>query len=147
MIIRPVVTYGSDTWMMKTTLEEKLKIFERKILRSIYGPVQDRNNERRVRTNQEIEALIKEENIVRFIKSQRLGWYGHVNRMEDNKNVKAIMKWNLIDRRSRGRPKTRWKDDVEADLFAMKITNWRTRIDDKLAWKKIVEQAETHPGM
>jgi hypothetical protein len=71
-IIRPVVTYGSETWMMNITHEEKLKIFERKILRSIYGPVQDTNNEWRVRTNQEIEALIKEENIVRFIKSQRL---------------------------------------------------------------------------
>ena len=139
LIIRPVVTYGSEIWMMNITHEEKLKIFERKALRSIYGPVQDSNNEWRVRTNQEIEALIKEENIVRFIKSQRLAWYGHVNRMEDNKNVKAIMKWNPFDRRSRGRPKTRWKDDVEADLRAMKITNWKTSIEDKLAWKKIVE--------
>jgi hypothetical protein len=60
--------------------------------------------------------------------------------MEDNKNVKVITKWNPIDRRSRGRPKTRWKGDVEADLRAMKITNWRTRIEDKLAWKKIVAQ-------
>jgi hypothetical protein len=67
--------------------------------------------------------------------------------MEDNKNVKAIMKWSPIDRRSRGRPKTRWKDDVEADLRAMKITNWKTRIEDKLAWKKIVELAKTHPGL
>jgi hypothetical protein len=67
--------------------------------------------------------------------------------MEDNKNVKAIMKWNPTDRRSRGRLKTRWKDDVEADLRAMKITNWRTKIEDKLAWKKIVEQAKTHPGL
>jgi hypothetical protein len=50
--------------------------------------------------------------------------------MEDNKNVKAIMKWNLFDRRSRGRPKSRWKDYVEADLRALKITNWRTRIED-----------------
>jgi hypothetical protein len=49
------------------------------------------------------------------------------------------MKWNPIDRRSRGRPKNRWKDDVEADLRAMKITNWRTRIEDKLPWKKFVE--------
>jgi hypothetical protein len=56
------------------------------------------------------------------------------------------MKWNSIDRRSSGRPETRWKDDVEADLRAMKITNWRTRIEDKLAWKNIVEQAKTHPG-
>jgi hypothetical protein len=53
------------------------------------------------------------------------------------------MKWNPIDRRSRGRPKTRWKDDVEADLRAMKITNWEKSIDVKLAWKKIFEQAKT----
>jgi hypothetical protein len=46
--------------MMNITHEEKLKIFERKILRSIYGPLQDSKNECRVRTNQEIEALIKE---------------------------------------------------------------------------------------
>jgi hypothetical protein len=45
----------------------------------------------------------------------------------DNKSVKAIIKWNPIDRRSRGRPKTRWKDDVEADLRAMKITNWKLK--------------------
>jgi hypothetical protein len=116
-------------------------------LRSIHGPVQDSNNEWRVRTNQEIEALMKEENIVRFIKSRRFEWYGHVNRMEDNKNVKAIMKWNSFDRRLRGRPKTRRKDDVEADLRAIKITNWKTSIEYKLVRKKIVEQAETHPGL
>ena len=67
--------------------------------------------------------------------------------MEDNKNVKATMKCNPIDRRLRARPKTRWKDDVEADLRAMEITNWGTRIEDKLAWKKIVEQAKTYPGL
>jgi hypothetical protein len=67
--------------------------------------------------------------------------------MEDNKNVKAIMKWNPFDRRLRGRPKTRWKDYAEADLRAMKITNWRTRIEEKLAWKKIVEPAKTRPGL
>jgi hypothetical protein len=63
------------------------------------------------------------------------------------KMLKDIIKWNPIDRRSRGRPKTRWKDDVEADLRAVKITNWKTSIEDKLAWKKIVEQVITHPGL
>ena len=42
--------------------------------------------------------------------------------------------------------KTRWKDDVEADLSATKFINWKTNIEDKLAWKKILEQAKTHPG-
>ena len=59
--------------------------------------------------------------------------------MADNKNVKAIMKWNPIDRTSRGRPKSRWKNDVEADLSAIKITNWNKSVEGKLAWKKIVE--------
>jgi hypothetical protein len=36
------------------------------------------------------------------------------------------------------------KDDVDADLRAMKITNWKTSIEDKLDWKKIVEQVKTH---
>jgi hypothetical protein len=39
------------------------------------------------------------------------------------------------------------KLDVEADLRAMKITNWKTSTEDKLAWEKIVEQAKTHPGL
>jgi hypothetical protein len=67
--------------------------------------------------------------------------------MEDNKNVKAIMNWNPIGRRSRGRPKTRWMDDVKADRRAIKITNWKTSFEDKLAWKKTVEQAKTYPGL
>ena len=63
-IIRPVVTYGSETWVINLIHEEKLKMFERKILRSIYASVQDLNNDWRVRTNQEIQTLIKGENIV-----------------------------------------------------------------------------------
>jgi hypothetical protein len=103
-----------------------------------------KKNEWRIRKNEEIEALMKEENIVRFIKSLRLTWYRHVNRMEDNKNVKDIMKCNPIDRIARGRPKSRWKDDVEADLRAM---NWNTSVEEELARKQIVEQAETHSGL
>ena len=63
-IIRPVVTYGSETWVINLIHEEKLKTFERKILRSIYGSVQDLNNDWRVRKNQEIQTLIQGENIV-----------------------------------------------------------------------------------
>jgi hypothetical protein len=55
-VIWPVVTYRSETWVMNLINEGKLKIFERKTIRSIYGPVQDLNNERRVRANQEINS-------------------------------------------------------------------------------------------
>ena len=62
--------------------ERALAVFERKILRKIYGPVKE-NELRRIRRNDELEAIIKGENIVRFIKCQRIRWLGHIERMQD----------------------------------------------------------------
>jgi hypothetical protein len=49
-LIRPIVTYGAETWAATESELQKLLIFERKILRKIYGPVKDRDNWR-IRTN------------------------------------------------------------------------------------------------
>jgi hypothetical protein len=62
--------------------ERVLAVFERKILRKIYGPVKEKELWR-TRRNDELEDIIKGENIVRFIKSQRILWLGHIERMQD----------------------------------------------------------------
>jgi hypothetical protein len=62
---------------LKTGEENALRCFERKILRRIFGPVQDTNGWR-IRYNQELDRLIEGQDIVRFIKAQRLRWLGHV---------------------------------------------------------------------
>jgi len=62
--------------------ERALAVFERKILRKIYGPVKE-NELWRIRQNDELEAIIRGENIVRFIKCQRIRWLGHIERMQD----------------------------------------------------------------
>ena len=62
--------------------ERALAAFERKILRKIYGPVKE-NELWRTRQNDELEAIIKGENIFRFIKCQRIRWLGHIERMQD----------------------------------------------------------------
>jgi hypothetical protein len=66
---------------------QKLLIFEQKILRNIYGPVKDQDNWR-IRTNSELDNLTGGVNIVRYIKAQRLRWFGHIQRMEDDRMVK-----------------------------------------------------------
>jgi len=80
-LVRPVVTYGSESWTLTMEGERALAVFERKILRKIYGPVKE-NELWRIRRNDELEAIIKGENIVRFIKCQRIRWLGHIERMQ-----------------------------------------------------------------
>jgi len=50
-----------------------------------------------------------------FIRTQRLGWLGHIERMQETRMVKAIYSWKTIPRRPIGRPKIRWEGDVRKD--------------------------------
>jgi hypothetical protein len=77
-LIRPVVTYGAETWTMTKKEEQALLILERKIFREIYGPKYE-DGEWKLRRNQELEKLNKGENIVKWIKGQRIIWLGHLD--------------------------------------------------------------------
>jgi hypothetical protein len=79
-------------------------MFERKIIRRIYGPVME-NNVWRIRYNEKQNTLLKGEDIVKFIKSQRIRWSGHVERMEDNAMLKRMLKGRLYSKRRKGRPR------------------------------------------
>ena len=48
----------------------------------------------RIKTNNEINILIENINIITYIKAQRLGWFGHINRIQENRLFKRIYKWN-----------------------------------------------------
>jgi len=57
-LIRPAVTYGREVWTLTGRNEQQLRIFERKILRKIFGPVQDGNGICRIRKNRELNELV-----------------------------------------------------------------------------------------
>jgi len=65
------VTYTLETWVLKETIIQKLLVFERKILRRIFGLIKERQIWR-IKTNKELDKLIKHKNIVNYIKAQRL---------------------------------------------------------------------------
>jgi hypothetical protein len=89
--------------------------WERKILREIYGPTIE-NGQWRIKTNKELMTKYKAQDIVKVIKIQRLEWLRHVVRMNEIRSVKKIFEGKLEGRRSRGRPRRRWINDVEDDL-------------------------------
>jgi hypothetical protein len=118
-------------------------IFERKITRKIFGPTRSDDSFWRIKTNQEINDILKGQNKIGFIKKQRLNWLGHVERMAEDNNVRKIKSWKPMSKRPIGRPKTRWEDDVLEDIKSMNVCNWTKVAQNRDRWKKVVAQART----
>jgi len=117
---RPIVTYAPEKWVLKETIIQKLLVFERKIFRRIFGPTKE-NHIWLVKTSEELDKLIKYKNTINYIKAQRLSWFGYVQRMPDTRTVKKIFNWKPLTKRSQGRPKYRWEDNIKQDICQMKI--------------------------
>jgi len=137
-VIRPIVLYGWETWVLKEIIIEKLSVFERKILRKMCGPTTEGNGIWRIKTNKELDELMKHRNIINYVKAQRLSWFGHTNRMPETSIVKKIYEWKPFTG-PEGRPKSRWEDDVRNDLKKMTLIKLAEQVQDRLKWKDIVE--------
>ena len=81
--------YASETWVLKENIIQKLLMFERKILRGIFGTTKE-NQTGRIKSNEELDKVIKHENIVNHIKTHRLSWLGHIQRMPETRAAKKI---------------------------------------------------------
>jgi hypothetical protein len=103
--IRSVITYACEARVLRDNIAQKLMRFERKVLTKIYGPTKLVDGTWRIKTHEELDNLIEHKNIIHFIKAQRLRWYGHVERMPEERDFKKIYKWELIASRPVGHPK------------------------------------------
>ena len=90
--------------------------------------------------------MSKGENIVKWIKGQRISWLGHLERMEEDRMTKNIFTQKLEGTRRRGRPRKRWKEGVERDLQVLGVRRWTELVADRKIWKGIVRQAKAHSG-
>jgi hypothetical protein len=85
--------HACETWVLKETVKDKLMVFESKVLRRIFGPTKERDGTWRIKTNDGLDKLVKYENIINYIKAQRLSWFGHLHRISEERVVKKVYKW------------------------------------------------------
>ena len=89
------------------------------------------NGEWKSRKNQELEEMSKGENIVKWIKGQRISWLGHLERIEEDRIPKKIFTQELEGTRRRGGHRKRWKEEVERDLQVLGVRRWRELVADR----------------
>ncbi|KAL4131895.1 hypothetical protein QTP88_009130 [Uroleucon formosanum] len=114
--LRPVITYVCETWSLTKGDSRRLITFERKVLRTIYGPIfnpETQTYERR--SNENIRSLYNKPDIPYFIGKKRLEWFGHAWRA-DGQLIKNVLINKINKARPLGRPKTRWINVVAKDI-------------------------------
>ena len=149
-IIRPILTYGCETWRLTKDLERKLEVFENGILRRICGPVWDIElGQWRRRHNRELREMTSMPLIISIIMAQRLRWAGHVARAEEDRLISLVTTRQPEGSRPPGRPCMRWSDNVKQDLGKLQVDNsggWWDIARDRDRWRLLVAAAMSHMG-
>ena len=135
-----IILYGCECWTMTKSIENNLLIFERKILRKIFGAVFEHGVWRSM-YNHEIYRKFRQPDIVKVIKSHRIRWLGHLYRTEDANPLKKLTFTNPMGARKRGRPPIRWLDSVESDIKTISKRDWRNIALDRTRWRKLIGTA------
>jgi hypothetical protein len=114
-IILPVVLYGCETWSLMLREEQRLRVFENRVLRRIFGPKKDEvTGEWRKLHSEELHNLYSSPDIITQIKSRRMRWARHVARREGK--VYRVSVGKPQGKRPLGRQRSRWEDGIRMDL-------------------------------
>jgi hypothetical protein len=106
--------------------EHRLRVFENRVLRRIFGPKREEEGSWRKLHNDELHSLYSSLNIVRVIKSMKTRWVGHVTRTGEGRGVYRVLIGRPEWKRPLGRPRRRWEDNIKMDLRKIGIdgANW-----------------------
>ena len=137
-VILPVVLYGCETWSLALREEHRLRVFENRMLKRIFGPKRDEvTGEWRKLHNEDLRDLYSLPNIVRVVKTRRMRWAGHVARMGEGRVVHRVLVWKPEGKSPVGRP--RWEDNTKMDLEEVGDGgDWMELAQDRDRWRALV---------
>jgi hypothetical protein len=139
--ILPFVLYDCKTLSLRLREECRLRIFENRVLRRLFGPKRDEvTGEWRRLHNKELYALYSSTNIIRVMKSRRLRWAGHVARMGERRGAYRALVGRPDGRRPLGRPRRTWEDNIKMDLREVGCggADWINLAQDRDTWQALV---------
>jgi transcription termination factor 2 len=121
--------------------EHRLRVFENRELRRIFGPKREEDGSWRELHNDELLDLYSSPNIVKVIESRRMRWAGHVARMGKGRGVYRVLVGRPKGKRPLERPRHRWEDNTtKLDLREIGIVgaNWIQLAQDRVQWRALV---------
>jgi hypothetical protein len=132
-VILTVVLYGCEILSLTLREEHRLRDFENRVLRRIFGPTREEDGSWRKLHNDEIHSLYSSTNIVRVIKSRMMRWAGHVARMGD---VYKVLIGRPVGKGPLGRPGRNWEYNIKMDLREISIdgANWIQLAQKRVQW-------------
>jgi hypothetical protein len=127
--------------------ENRLRVFENRVLRRIFGPKREEDGSWRKLHNGELHSLYSSPNIVKVIKSRRMRWAGHVARMGEVKSVYGVLVRRPEGKRPLGRPRRRREDNINIDRREIGIdgANWIRLVQDRVQWRAFVSTVMNLP--
>ena len=134
------VVYGCETWSLTLREELRLRVFEKRVFRRIFWPkrYEVKGGWRKLH-NEALYDPYSSPNIVRVIKSRRMGWAWHVARMGRVEAIQGfdVETWGKV---SRGRPRDKWENNIKMDLQELGCVGmaWIELTQDRDRWQALV---------
>jgi hypothetical protein len=139
-VILLVVLYGCETWSLILREELRLRVFENRVLKRIFGPKREKDRLWKKLHNDELHSLYFSPYIVR-INSRRMRCVGHVACMGEGRGVYRVLVGRPKKKRPLERPRCRWENNIKLDFreTGIDVANWIQLAWDRVQWQTFVD--------
>lgn len=130
----PTLTYGCESWALTRSRNNRLQAMEMRYFRRVAGKTRrDRVRNQTLRTNLQVQPLTE------VVDRNKMRWFGHLVRMEDQRIPKQMLEARTQGRRPRGRPRMKWMDSIKPAFLKRGVDPncAKTVATDRKRWRKL----------